>query len=227
MKCTGQTMSSIVSSKLNPKTGYHIYKTTSVPTTLYCSEIWGLYHSSKKFDRTRVTADKTNPLETYYTDRQFEINHRKFLRFLLGTSTYSCNLSLYCEMGAKPLYSQIFKSALLFWFHILSSPENSLLKLAYKNDKELASNNSTLNWSLNFKRMLNYYGFGHLWDNQGTINVNKTVFAFSKKLDHEFQAITKNFFTNNFFTKNFFTKNFLRKTSFRNKNIRILRRQAR
>ena len=150
---------------------------------------------TKLKDRTKRTESSPFPLEDFFLGKQFEINQRKFIRFLLGLSKHSCNLALYCESGALPLYFDILRNCLNFWLHILDSPDYSLLKIAYKVNKDLSTKNENIfNWCSQFSSILKYFGFEHLWINQGTFSSRKTISAFMESVKKDFFTMVRKYF---------------------------------
>ena len=110
-------MSSISSNKLSFSTGYHLFKHTSSPVCLYGSEIWGVFNSTGRKDRTVRNNDSHFPLEEHMLQHPAEVMQRKFLRFCLGLSRSAINLAVYGESGAFPMYISMFRDALDFSHH--------------------------------------------------------------------------------------------------------------
>ena len=83
-------------------------------------------------------------------------------------------------------FTLMFKDALNFYFHILDSPTDSIVYNAYKSDRKNAEEHGILNWSSQFSGLLEYYGFNHIWANEGTLNARRSSYAFVSKIKSEF-----------------------------------------
>lgn len=187
-KCRGGIMEAIISNNMNLESSNHIYDLSAVPSLLYCAEVWGIFHSTKRSVRTSVNYK----IEEFFLNHCIEIEHRKFMRFALGTSKNSCNMALYGETGKYPLYINIFKQALKYFFHIMESPPDSFLYQSFMHNSQSADLNSC-NWSYQLKSILEYFGFGHVWDNKQSLNINKTIKAFENKMKDKFRSYWTNY----------------------------------
>ena len=70
----------------------------------------------------------------------------------------------------------------------------SLLRKAYNANRHMTE--SALNWSFQFSNLLRYFGFFHLWENQGTVNANTTRLALLRKIKNDFVMKVRHFFEN-------------------------------
>ena len=158
---------------------------------LYCSEVWGIFHSSKRAKRY----NNDYGLEDYFLKHSLEIEHRKFIRFCLGVSKHSFNMALYGETGTYPLYVHIFKAAINFFYHVLESPVDSLLYQAFlHNTQQSNESDDTYNWSFQMRSLLKYYGFEHVWFNKDPTNKAGVVRAFINKVKDKFRNLWKKTF---------------------------------
>lgn len=113
---------------LNPsvKSCLHIFNHTLQPILLYNSEIWGSYCASVAKIRSSFN------FENIYKNVQCEKLHIKFVKNILGVNKKSVNFAVLSEVGRFPLYYDIIKSILRYWFRLENiSTEFILLKDAY------------------------------------------------------------------------------------------------
>ena len=161
----------------------------TVPVLLYGSEIWGMPKFKCKALRN-IESDEFC-LERHLMDNDIENVHNKFYKIILGVNKYTTNASIHGETGSFPMFTYSLKSMMSFWFHILSAPKDSLLYAAYQTDLYLTNNDNNISWSASFKKILKYYGFEHMWNNQSTYNVHKSIFAFHKVVQNKFKLYWK------------------------------------
>ena len=76
-------------------------------------------------------------LEKIYKNIEPEKNHVKFLKYILGVHKKSSNFAVLSEFGRYPLYINVVKAMLNYWYRLENSDTNSLIFHAYKCSKEL------------------------------------------------------------------------------------------
>ena len=122
----------------------HIYEMTVTPILLYGSEIFGLTANVDKLDKVEY----------------------KYLRRVLGLANGAPGSALLLETG-KTL-SASWKSRLRtikYWEKILMTPEDHLLKLAYRRQRELIGEGVEC-WATRVRNFLYAYGFDRVWENE-------------------------------------------------------------
>ena len=92
------------------------------------------------------------------------------------------------ELGRFPLGIKIISQIIGFWGHIINSNKHSLLHQMYN---LMISSSKTSPWLQFIKRLLTLSGFGHVWKNQYTFNVNKLQFAIQQKFISEYITFWK------------------------------------
>ena len=88
--------------------------------------------------------------------------------------------AVYGELGRYPLYISRFVRILKYWFKIRNTDNivlQTMSNVAY-ND----CNNGKKNWESNVKRMLNEYGFSHVWDFPSSVNFNVFIKIFKQRV---------------------------------------------
>ena len=126
---------------LNPgiNTSIHVFDHTIKPILLYGSEIWGSFNTfSAKFRNGSPTFDKI------YQNLKCERLHTKFCRLILGVHKKSANFGVLSELGRFPLYFDIVKAMINFWYRLENLDDTcSLLKDAYITSKNLFHSNKS------------------------------------------------------------------------------------
>lgn len=108
----------------------------------YSSEIWG-YHEGK----------------------DIEAIHTKFLRKLLCVNKSTNLAGLYGELGRLPLYIMRKIHMIRYWFKLLTSENDCLIKRIYlmlRTDAERNNSYNKLNWAYHIKSMLQTLGLANL-----------------------------------------------------------------
>jgi len=118
------------------------------------------------------------------------------LEMYLGVNKYTTNMAIYGETGSYPLYTNVLKSMLSFWLHVLKAPTNSLLYAAYKTDLDLINKGNNSTWAYGFKKIMKYFGFEHVWINQSTLNEKKLIYAFYNVIKNKFINFWQNDISN-------------------------------
>ena len=105
---------------------------------------------------------------------------------MLGLNKTTTSMAVYGESGSYPMYTHVLKNMLSFWLHVITSPPNSLVHIAYKTDLDLADKGNKSSWSANFRLILKYFGFEHVWNNQSTLSNSRLLHAFHKVVKERF-----------------------------------------
>ncbi len=106
---------------------------------------------------------------------------------MLGLNKTATSMAVYGESGSYPMYTYVLKNMLSFWLHIINSPPNSLVNIAYKTDLDLTDKGNKSTWSANFRMILKYFGFEHVWNNQSTLSISRLIHAFHKVVKKQFE----------------------------------------
>ena len=115
-------------------------------------------------------------LEDKYDSLKFDKFQLRFLQQLLGLNKFSTNVAVRGQLGSFPVTIFILIQSIKFWLHLLERPINSL---ARRSLCDAVSSNS--NWVTSIKNIVSYFGFAHVWENQGTFSNDKLVNALKQK----------------------------------------------
>ena len=122
-----------------------LFDKTILPILNYGCELWGF---GKADDIERV--------------------HLWFCKVILKVKSSTVNEMVYGEVGRHPVFIDRNLQILRYWFKILKSPDDRLIKHVYAGMCRRCENgNDDKNWSWHVKNLLFTYGFGHVWVNQG------------------------------------------------------------
>lgn len=123
----------LLSLKPNIRTSMHVFDHTIKPILLYGSDIWGM------FNPFTMKCKKENPsFDNIYSGSLCEKIHLKFCKFILGVHKRTTNIAVLSELGRFPLYFNIIKCMLLYWYRLENlGKEFPLLKEAYNETKLL------------------------------------------------------------------------------------------
>ena len=136
---------------LNPSisTSLHVFDHTIKPILLYGSEIWGTFNPfSARF------RNGTLPFEKIYSSLKCERLHIKFCKLVLGVHKKSMNFGILSELGRFPLYYDVIKSMLNYWYRLENlDSQFSLLKDAYVTSQNLSHSKKT-SWYGSMKSIL-------------------------------------------------------------------------
>jgi len=123
-----------------------LFDKCTMPVILYGSEIWG----------TNVH----NSIEDVLL---------KHCRIQLGVGSKAPSPSLLGECGRNCMYVFCHLRSIKYWLKLLLLPDDSLLKACYTM-LFIQCNAGRLNWASEIKRILYYYGFGYVWEQQWVVN---------------------------------------------------------
>ena len=106
---------------------------TIKPILLYGSDIGGM------FNPFTMKCKKENPfLDNIYSGSLCEKIHLKFCKLILGVHKRTTNIAVLSELGRFPLYFNIIKGMLSYWYSLDNlGKEFPLLKEAYNETKLL------------------------------------------------------------------------------------------
>ena len=128
----------------------------------YSSEIWGCTKS-----------------------KEIERIHLKFCKRLLKVKNNSCNATIYGELGRYPLYISRYVRIIKYWFKVVNS-ENILIASVYKQALK-DSMEGCHNWVYNVKKMLDDFGYSHIFYNCQNIHVNAFITSFKNRVIDTFK----------------------------------------
>ena len=126
------------------KISLKLFHTFITPILLYNVENW-ITLTDKKL--------QTATNETIFTDtnNKCDILHRKFLKYILGTSKTCLNAMVYGETGEIPLSLKGFRLMVNYWQHLMNLPEQTLAKKALLENIQMRSN-----WILSIEKLMNW-----------------------------------------------------------------------
>ena len=111
----------------------------------------------------------------------------KFAKMVLGVNKSAVNSATLAELGLLPLSIQGLKLSVGFWHHVLDSSDNSLVKNAY-----LDSKNINTGFSSKVKLLFQKINFTHVWENEGTFKIKALMRAVWRKLKERFISFWQN-----------------------------------
>ena len=135
------------------RTSLRLFHTYISPIMLYSVENW-IPLTDKELHKA------TN--ETLFTDidSKTDILHRRFLKFLMGTSKSCQNIMLYGETGEIPLSLKGFRLMANHWHRLTKLPDNTLAKKALLENIDLRTN-----WIRTIEKVMNWYNLSNHIDN--------------------------------------------------------------
>ena len=152
MWCLGQ---------LNLSLFFKLFDAQVKPMLLYASEIWGA---------------------TQY--RVVEAVHLFACKRLLSVSPRTPNTMVYGEIGRYPLFIDSTASVIRYWFTLQRMEMNRIPRQAHDmlcNAMSGCSDDRN-NWALQVKRVLDNYGFSHVWTNGGVGNEKFFLKTFRRRM---------------------------------------------
>ena len=153
--------------KIDPNIFFQLYDSQVKPMILYAAEIWGLGRNEIA-EKTQLFAGKK----------------------LLGVSSKTPNIFVYVELNRYPIYIDSVVRALSYWFRLLQQDADRLSRQAYEREKrELEKGKG---WGKGIKEYLETSGYGYIWLNQGTQNIDSFLRKFKQRLVDMFWQNTQN-----------------------------------
>ena len=128
------------------------------PILLYGSEIWG-FHSS-------------NEIEAVYN---------KIMRFTLKLYNKTSIFALRGELGRVSLRVYKYCRIIKYWVRLLNMDKHRLTYKCYEFQYANADSNSYNFWAKSVKSLLQNYGFGEVWLQQGVGDVNVFLTVFKQR----------------------------------------------
>lgn len=128
-----------------------LFHTLIEPIALYNVENWSTLSDMQV---NKLNADNffdfvdKSPLDTL---------HRKLLKYVLGVNRSAPNMAIYGDTGEVPLTVKGFTLMVNFWHHLTDLPDNSLAKLALRENVEFRTN-----WLKTVEKFINIFDLaGH------------------------------------------------------------------
>ena len=97
-----------------------------------------------------------------------DILHRKLLKYVLGVNRSAPNMAIYGDTGEVPLTVKGFTLMVNFWHHLTDLPDNSLAKLALRENVE-----SRTNWLKTVEKFINIFDLAGHANNPGFKYISK------------------------------------------------------
>ena len=186
---------------------FKLFDSQVKPILLYAAEVWG----------TRQT-EGTEKLHV------IERVHMYACKRLLGVSMKTPNALIYTELNRFPLTIDSIMRSIKYWIKILQLPHDRFPRQAYEREKNKI--NKVNGWGNNLKKQLERNGFGNVWLDEGTNNLNGFCRAFRQRLIDQFWQNQHDKITSKarFTTYNSFKEDHNRESYLENINITKFRR---
>ena len=127
----------------------HLFDHLIKPVLLYGCEIWGPFslnfREPKSSEDPRVSFFQSlkskYPLASRRTEAKDPIEkvHIKLCKYILGVGNNTASMGVYGDLGRSPLYIEQVTCCLKYYYHLVYSEDNKLLKMTFN---ELRSNES-------------------------------------------------------------------------------------
>jgi len=133
------------------KTSMHVFDHTIKSILLYGCEIWGMFNPfSSKFRKGQLS------FCDIFVKNHAEKLHQKFLKYILGVHTKTTNIAVLSELGRFPLYYNIIKAMLKYYYRLEKSQSTfPLLYDAFIESKGLSDVNK-LSWFSSIDVVINH-----------------------------------------------------------------------
>jgi hypothetical protein len=133
LKAFSKLKKDLLSLNPNIRTSMHVFDHTIKPILLYGSDIWGMFNPF-----TMKCKKETPSFDNIYSGSLCEKIHLKFCQFILDVHKRTTNIVVLSELGRFPLYFNIIKCMLLYWYRLENlGKEFPLSKEAYNETKLL------------------------------------------------------------------------------------------
>ena len=110
-----------------------------------------------------------------------ETIHYNYCKYFLGVKRNTPNAAVLGELGRTPIFIYTFIRCVKWWFKLLSMSNDRIAKHSYillcREDQR-----GKVNWVTHIRNILNRYGFGHVWINQGVGNERKVIVTFRNRI---------------------------------------------
>lgn len=111
---------------------------------------------------------------------------KSICKSLLGVHRSATNNAVRAELGIFPIAIFGLKQSVNFWLHVLHSSKDSLVYKAYIDSITLRKG-----FGNNFKILLEYLHFNHVWQNQGTFSDKHLINAIFNKMKIQYESYWK------------------------------------
>ena len=132
--------------KIPMKTAIRLFHSYISPILLYNAENWAIFSDKAitKFNNESIFNDTARS--------KIDVVHRKLLKFVIGVSKSSPNLTIYGDTGEVPLSLKSYRLALNFWHRVTNLPGTNLVKKALTENIELRTN-----WIITIEKLINCF----------------------------------------------------------------------
>lgn len=163
-------------SEINAKLLLRVFDACVKPILLYGSELWSVFNLNLS---KKLSGQEQFSLEKTFENFMPEKIHTRFCKFILGVNKYASNIASKAELGRFPMAVSALLQSVKYWLYLLHNPFEKARRLSYltliHNDGDTFG---TFNHSIGC--LLKYLGFSHVWNNKGTMSVNKLTHAIKK-----------------------------------------------
>jgi hypothetical protein len=208
----------------NISTSLKLFNALVLPIIRYCCEVWS------PFELKDLSPD--NFLNTCEKSLIEKVNN-KFCKYLLGIHKYSSNIAAKGELGLHGLLTDCVYHSIKYWLRLVNHnmDKESLVYKCYQENYSSLSSNSTGNWCLHMKNILNNFEFSNIWINQGigscyrsessflTSLKDKIKLQYESNWEHSIKLNTGKLRTFKLFKNKFGLENYLLTCKFKTENI--------
>ena len=138
------------------KTSVKLFHTYISPIMLYNYENWATLTNKK------IESVATDSIFADIADSKTDTLHRKFLKYILGVSKSCPNVAVYGETGEIPLSLKGYGLLLNYWYRISHLHDDTLVKIALKENVKLRTN-----WILTVENLIRYFNLSDTIDTPG------------------------------------------------------------
>ena len=139
------------------KISLRIFHAYIEPIALYNAENW------TAFTDKEIEKFSSNTLLQIIGTGKADLLHRKFLKYVLGTSSSCPNMAIYGDTNEQPLTMKAFRLMLNFWYRITNLPDTTLVKKAL-----LENINIRTNWIKTVEKLLGDLSLTDIIDEERT-----------------------------------------------------------
>ncbi len=152
-----------------------LYDSMIKPILLYGSEVWGAFVLD--FEKLFTESEEKTKL---YDTVKIEQNHMKFCKYLLGVHRFSTNNGVRGELGRFPLILVVICSLVSFWHRLTNLDPNDMLVAECL--PALLEQNSSKNWIVAVKCILEKLDLQHVWESPSTLSAKQLKKCLNAKM---------------------------------------------
>jgi hypothetical protein len=173
MKAAGKLKRLLYEAPIKKHLSLRLFDQLIRPILTYGCEIWGTLDIPAKRTQQGGQAD----LEIRFDKLPQEGVNISFAKFLLGVSSKTSNLGVMGDLGRYPMYLYIINQMRKYYYRLTKLNNDSLLKSAFEEQKQLSSTNKKC-WLNQVRNIMDYYKLnteGQNSQNMGKPESTKTM----------------------------------------------------